>query len=448
MKCPFSTLLKSSTKQELTDATYSIDRIKVITNLDTGPVYLEIEGEQEINEQLRMIDLSASDIELLHQMKPFIKKRIEWITSTFYQSVLDVPKLTEIIIKHSTVERLKMTLQEHLLDMFSGNIDQEFISKRLRIAKVHKKVGLEPKWYLSAFQNLQNAFLKVIYDEIKSEELRLQMIKTTSKLLSLEQQLVLEAYERENLLEKEQQYEIVKNELKGKITMFSEELEDLSLGTNAAVEELVASSQGVNEAIKRSVQTANESQQLAEAGRSHLQQLNERIGSINERTSVMDQSVQQLDISSRHIQKIVDTVAGIAGQIKLLSLNATIEAARVGEQGKGFGVVAREVSKLSENTKDTVTQIAALVQHSASMTSQVVQLIEEVRKLAESGKLQSEATNEVFIQILSSMHNSANEIVAVEGQISELIETIEGIGSSTSQVAASAERLNQVSSDL
>lgn len=158
MKCPFSTLLKSSTKQELTDATYSIDRIKVITNLDTGPVYLEIEGEQEINEQLRMIDLSASDIELLHQMKPFIEKRIEWITSTFYQSVLDVPKLTEIIIKHSTVERLKMTLQEHLLDMFSGNIDQEFISKRLRIAKVHKKVGLEPKWYLSAFQNLQNAF--------------------------------------------------------------------------------------------------------------------------------------------------------------------------------------------------------------------------------------------------------------------------------------------------
>lgn len=162
----------------------------------------------------------------------------------------------------------------------------------------------------------------------------------------------------------------------------------------------------------------------------------------------MDQSVQQLDISSRHIQKIVDTVAGIAGQIKLLSLNAKIEAARVGEQGKAFGVVAQEVSKLSENTKDTVTQIAALVQHSASMTSQVVQLIEEVRKLAESGKLQSEATNEVFIHILSSMHNSANEIVAVEGQISELIETIEGIGSSTSQVAASAERLNQVSSDL
>lgn len=93
------------------------------------------------------------------------------------------------------------------------------------------------------FSEFAKCFLKVIYDEIKSEDLRLQMIKTTSKLLSLEQQLVLEAYERENLLEKEQQYEIVKNELKGKITMFSEELEDLSLGTNAAVEELVASSQ-------------------------------------------------------------------------------------------------------------------------------------------------------------------------------------------------------------
>lgn len=448
MKCPFSKLIKSSSQQNLSEPVISVKRDNLKSLVDLESKRLLIEGEQEINEQLRMIDLSEGDIELLHQMKPFIEKRIDWITNTFYQSVLDVPKLQEIIVKYSSVERLKATLQEHLLDMFSGNIDQEFIAKRLKIAKVHKRVGLEPKWYLSAFQNLQNAFLKVVYDDIKDEHWRLHMIKTTSKLLSLEQQLVLEAYERENLYEKEQQYEIVKDELKGRITTFSEGLEELSLDTNAAVEELVASSREVSEAIKRSVYTAEESQRLAEAGRNHLFELNERIGSINERTSIMNDSVRQLDASSLQIQNIVDTVSGIAGQIKLLSLNATIEAAHVGEQGKGFAVVAREVSKLSEHTKDTVTQIETLVKQSVAITTQVVQALEEVRKLAQNGKVQSEATNEVFLHILNTMHNSADEIIVVEEQISVLIDTINGIGSSTSEVAASAERLNKVSSEL
>ncbi|GGH40178.1 globin-coupled sensor protein [Paenibacillus segetis] len=447
MKCPFSNLIKSTSQPDLSDQASSAKRGNSSLS-NTESKQLKIEGEQEITEQLRMIDLSENDIELLHRMKPLIEKRIDWITNTFYQSVLDVPKLQEIIVKYSSVERLKATLQEHLLDMFSGNIDQEFIAKRLKIAKVHKKVGLEPKWYLSAFQNLQNAFLKVIYDDIQDEHWRLHMIKTTSKLLSLEQQLVLEAYERENLYEKEQQYEIVKNELKGKITIFSEGLEELSLDTNAAVEELVASSHEVSEAIKRSVYTAEESQRLAEAGRNHLHELNERIGSINVRTSMMNESVSQLDASSEKIQNIVDTVSGIASQIKLLSLNATIEAAHVGEQGKGFAVVAHEVSKLSEHTKDTVTQIEGLIKQSVAITTQVVQAIEEVRKLAQNGKVQSEATNEVFLHILSTMQSSADEIIVVEEQISELIDTIKGIGSSTSEVAASAERLNKVSSEL
>ncbi|MFD1267635.1 protoglobin domain-containing protein [Paenibacillus motobuensis] len=50
-------------------------------------------------------------------------------------------KLKEIIEQHSTIERLKQTLEGHLLEMFNGEIGQEFIIKRLAIAKVHKRVG-------------------------------------------------------------------------------------------------------------------------------------------------------------------------------------------------------------------------------------------------------------------------------------------------------------------
>jgi heme-based aerotactic transducer len=98
------------------------------------------------------------------------------------------------------------------------------VGKRFRIAEVHKRVGLEPKWYLSAFQNLQNEFFKIIYKEVKEEEQHIRIVSTITKLLSLEQLLVLEACEKENMNEKQQQYEWVRKELKQSIAAFVGEL--------------------------------------------------------------------------------------------------------------------------------------------------------------------------------------------------------------------------------
>ncbi len=415
MKCPFSQFIHPSSLSKQANH-HSISDLESKLDWTRDESRLVIDGETEINEQLRMIDFHKGDVQLLHQMRPMISRRIDWIVDFFYQSVLDVAKLEEIIKKYSTVDKLKQTLREHLLDMFSGNVDQEFIKKRLKIAKVHKRVGLEPKWYLSAFH--------------------------------LEQQLVLEAYEKENIREKEEQYELVKNELKSKITIFSEELEDLSLATNAAVEELVSSSNEVSYAIRQSSVTALSTREHAEEGRDILRVLQQHIGGIYEKTRSMEESVKQLGQSSVQIRKVVSTVEEIASRIKLLSLNASIEAARAGEHGLGFAVVAKEVNKLSEEAKSTVVQIADLINQSTKISTRVVQGIEEVRGLVEQGELQSKESGNLFIHILKSMMNSGEDIVLLETQISELIITIEGIGSSTAIVAESAERLNAVSMNL
>lgn len=56
--------------------------------------------------------------------------------------------------------------------------------------------------------------------------------------------------------------------------------------------------------------------------------------------------------------KVIDD---IASKIDLLALNASIEAARVGKSGRGFTVVADEISKLSEKTQRALTEINATV---------------------------------------------------------------------------------------
>lgn len=446
MKWPFSMLHSSSSESKSADSQPAISDSP--NSLVHNSTLIMPDSRSEIGEQLRMIHFGEKDILTLRLMQPLVERRIDGIVDVFYQSILEVSKLEEMIRSHSTIERLKLTLKRHLLEMFSSDLNDEFVEKRLQIAKVHKRIGLEPKWYLSAFQNLQNAFLQMLHDEVKDEAQLLDMIKTISKLFSIEQQLVLEAYERENIKEKEQQYELVKSELKNKISTFSEELEDLSLSTNAAVEELVSSGNEVNQAIRKSSEASQLTLEQAEQGGQILSRLQQHIQEIHFRMEAMEAAVKELNLSSGKIRNVVLAVEEIASQIKLLSLNASIEAARAGEQGRGFAVVAKEVNKLFEEAKLTVVQIASLIRQSVDMTGQVVNEIEEVRHLADQGMSHSGESGEMFRHILASTQNSVHEVSMLETQIQDLIHTIEGIGISTATVAESAERLNRISSQL
>ncbi|MEK4483245.1 globin-coupled sensor protein [Paenibacillus sp. FSL R5-0876] len=316
------------------------------------------------------------------------------------------------------------------------------------IANIHKRVGLEPKWYLSAFQNLLNVFIRVIYNETNDDNIRLRVVQTVTKLLNLEQQLVLEEYEKENIREKEEQYLLVKNELKQKISEFSVELIDYSIDTNAAVKQLVASSNEVSRTFQRTASSALESQGLAADGHEHLDDLTEQINLIYQTTSEMEDSIIELSDSSKQIQKIVNSVREIADQTKILSLNATIEAARAGEHGRGFSVVAQEVSRLAEDTKNTVIQIVELTNKSGLLTQQVVEEIRKVQDLTKNGKHQSVETSLMFSDIVDAMRSSTQEIVIVEEEIRTLIQTIEGIGTATAQTASSAEIFKSATENL
>lgn len=57
------------------------------------------------------------------------------------------------------------------------------------------------------------------------------------------------------------------------------------------------------------------------------------------------------------IQSIATTVKEIAAQSNLLGLNASIEAARAGDHGRGFSVVANEVRKLADTSKNSAENI-------------------------------------------------------------------------------------------
>lgn len=398
--------------------------------------------DEEIKQQLAFIRLKEEELKILKSLQPIVSENIENLVSAFYDAVLKVDHLKNIIESHSSVERLRKTLSSHIHLLFHGEINDEYVSKRLKVAQIHFRIGLQPKWYLAAFQNILEELIFVI-SKISSttrEEQR-KLISVATKILNFEQQLVLDLYEKENIGAKEKQLQVEIN-LKKKIGEIAEELLALVEETNAAVELLVDNSVRVNESVISNNEIASTTQSLAYEGQELMKVLHSKISTISNSTDEVSVSVDVLNNSFNEISQVILIVQDIANQTNLLALNSAIEAARAGEHGKGFAVVANEVKKLATQTKTSTERIEELISHATLYMNKVVDSIHDVKGLVNDGQQEATQTHDSFNGIVSSMDNSLSGNHGIEKQIVNLVDVIKEIGGAISSVAASANELN------
>lgn len=409
---------------------------------------VQLDSYPELRNQMNLIGLIIEDLSLIKSIKLLVQEHIEEIVSAFYDKVLAVPGLRQVIEDHSSIHRLKQTLMTHIMEMFEGDINEQYIQKRIKVARMHYKIGLEPKWYLGAFQQMQQVITKLVNQERFTKENREQIVLSISKLINFETQIVLEEYEKENLKLRELQYEEVKTELKGKISVLSEDLAALAEETSSSVQHVISNTSEINESIQSNANRVKQIQIDANEGNLLVQELETKIHTIAANTDDMGEIVDQLQDSSNKITKIIEMVKQIADQTNLLALNATIEAARAGVQGKGFAVVAQEVRNLAEQSKQSVEQITGIIQTSTTLTKQAVDTTAEIKKMVDQGLEGSGQTQAKFHQILLSINQNNAQIHQVQEDMKKLVDVIQEIGSDTSKVAATSENLYNTTIDL
>ncbi|MBH0176244.1 PAS domain S-box protein [Fictibacillus sp. 23RED33] len=116
----------------------------------------------------------------------------------------------------------------------------------------------------------------------------------------------------------------------------------------------------------------------------------------NEKIKALESLKKQIDLISQTSKLIKD----ISSQTNLLALNAAIEAARAGEYGKGFNVVAQEVRKLSDNSKEAIQEVDLNIKNITAELLTVNHITEDLQKIVNVTKSEIDETISDFEAML------------------------------------------------
>jgi len=150
--------------------------------------------DAEITRRMDLLFLSQSELKMLFDQKALIENNIDEIVDEFYERQTEVDEISLLIGDSDTLSRLRLAQRKYVLDLFSGHYDREYVNNRLRIGMVHKRIGVDPKLYLSAVRTLKTVITKNLIKYSKDSSLLSQVLEALDKLLYFDTTLVFDTY--------------------------------------------------------------------------------------------------------------------------------------------------------------------------------------------------------------------------------------------------------------
>ncbi|MFF5994365.1 globin-coupled sensor protein [Lysinibacillus sp. KU-BSD001] len=397
----------------------------------------DIVTNERFKEKLDFLSLSKIRRESVSSLLDIYQQNRDYILNSFYDRLLQIETFKEIIEKHSAVERLKKTFDRHFISLFTDDLDLNYVFKRRKIAYTHAQIGVLPNWMISAYTLINQLIIPLIVKKYnrKPQQL-LDLLLAYDSLVTIDQQIIVETYIEiqagsiVNGLGEIIKYNAELDQLKGLIDFQDIQQQDIITTNNAmhnleaSIEEVASSVKSISNNTQASLKDLNEDLNV-------LQQVTSILESIDFSQSSVEEDVLQLVERVNSVANVMTLIKGIADQTNLLALNASIEAARAGEAGKGFSVVAEEVRKLADSTKESVQNVHEDVKELLTITKRIHSRTAETTQQLHDGVHSAQ-------QINSSLKELNQQLQMQGNQFNDIADTT----ISQAEVASEVARLN------
>jgi len=209
----------------------------------------------------------------------------------------------------------------------------------------------------------------------------------------------------------------------------------------SSIEELTASLEEVSSQTKQNANNAKEANKLASNARVNAVQGNTRM---EEMLKAMD----EINVSSANINKIIKVIDDIAFQTNILALNAAVEAARAGQHGKGFAVVAEEVRTLAARSAEAAKETTELIESSLKKVEDGTKIAKETADALNEIVSEIEKVADLVNEIDTASTEQATGIEQINQGIMQVSDVVQTNSATSEESAAASEELSSQASEL
>lgn len=235
--------------------------------------------------------------------------------------------------------------------------------------------------------------------------------------------------------------------------------------TQTATEDILTMGDIIENTTGESEKLKVRSKEMSDANKQALQvikNLSQTNNKTKESISNIKDQITKTNDAAAEIKQAIDIIQEIASQTNLLSLNASIEAARAGEAGRGFSVVADEIRKLAEQSDNSASQIASIIETLTMESEKSVKIMEEVERTVELQSSDVEKAEVTFNELTDGIDKSLVNIEAIaertveldeaRKRVTDIVQSLTAIAqenaASTEETSASATEVGKMTSDI
>jgi methyl-accepting chemotaxis protein len=195
-------------------------------------------------------------------------------------------------------------------------------------------------------------------------------------------------------------------------------------------------------------QAAGEVEEASRKGTDYMNTLIQKAGQTEEMKRSVFDKVDRLKESTRSITKILDVLGNVSKQTNILSLNATIEAARAGAAGKGFMVVADEIRKLADQSRQSIGVVGEIVNNISREIDETVNVLTEANPIFQEQIDSVREANQIFTTVQDNMASFVSRLDEATESVRQLEEAQNTLSLAMTNVSAVAEEASATSEEV
>ncbi|MFZ5441106.1 MAG: methyl-accepting chemotaxis protein [Myxococcota bacterium] len=170
------------------------------------------------------------------------------------------------------------------------------------------------------------------------------------------------------------------------------------------------------ESVLKVMERADEISQRGEAA---VEKTVAGLREMRDHVMVITEKIGQLGNRAQQIADITQTVKDLADQSNMLALNAAIEAARGGEHGKGFGVVAREIRSLADQSVQATGRVRDILADITNAIREAVNISQQGSQRIELGLVEVNSSGESVRQLAAIVRENSGAARQIASAVSQ-----------------------------